>query len=214
MYHNACLIYAAIGDPKYVLPFGGPKNPRTVPPPPPIVTMSISMKTVVNPTSHVHEIVALSALVHTAVEAEKKSEVNPKLCKRFTFVRQLGTSSGNSYPAQFPHNIATEAKKTGKFVCICMFVRIFTYLNIHSYIGFMQTFPNERALLSVFFARMLQEVQHTFNIIIYHVIFNIIHDIKKYTQDPDVLTSHNLYGFEFDVILSRTVANKLPLWSR
>ena len=28
-------------------------------------------------------------------------------------------------------------------------------------------------------------------------------------EDPDILVSHNLFGFEFDVLLSRAVANKL-----
>ena len=32
-------------------------------------------------------------------------------------------------------------------------------------------------------------------------------------EDPDVLVSHNLFGFEFDVILARAQALKIPNWS-
>lgn len=52
-----------------------------------------------------------------------------------------------------------------------------------------QTMPNERALLSLFFQKLQQE-------------------------DPDVLVAHNLMGFDFDILLSRAVALKLATWSK
>lgn len=52
-----------------------------------------------------------------------------------------------------------------------------------------QTMPNERALLSLFFQKLQQE-------------------------DPDVLVAHNLMGFDFDILLSRAVQLKLPTWSK
>ena len=55
--------------------------------------------------------------------------------------------------------------------------------------GSVLTCVNERAMLSMFFVRIQQE-------------------------DPDLLASHNLLGFEFDVLLARAVANKIPLWSK
>jgi DNA polymerase alpha subunit A len=55
--------------------------------------------------------------------------------------------------------------------------------------GMLMTCPNERALLSAFFTRL-------------------------HTEDPDVLASHNLFGFEFDVLLSRAIACKLPTWNK
>ena len=30
-------------------------------------------------------------------------------------------------------------------------------------------------------------------------------------EDPDIMASHNLFGFEFDVLLARTIASKLPV---
>lgn len=57
--------------------------------------------------------------------------------------------------------------------------------------GTISTLPNERALLNTFFQRLGVE-------------------------DPDILASHNLFGFEFDVIINRAVAHKLAgnSWSK
>ena len=51
--------------------------------------------------------------------------------------------------------------------------------------------PNERALLNTFFQKVGME-------------------------DPDVMSSHNLFGFEFDVIVNRAIAHKLTgaSWSK
>ena len=32
--------------------------------------------------------------------------------------------------------------------------------------------------------------------------------------DPDILVGHDLLGLDFDILLSRISANKVPLWSR
>ncbi len=71
------------------------------------------------------------------------------------FVRQLGLSCGNNWPSTFPHDLSTEVKRQGS--------------------GVMTTFPNERAMLGAFFAKVMLD-------------------------DPDILVSHNLFGFEFDVV--------------
>ena len=52
-----------------------------------------------------------------------------------------------------------------------------------------RTMPNERALLDTFF-------------------------IKLGSEDPDVLVSHNLFGFEFDVLITRAAAAKVSGWSK
>ena len=33
-------------------------------------------------------------------------------------------------------------------------------------------------------------------------------------EDPDVLVAHNLFGFDFDVLLTRAIENKLNTWSK
>ena len=73
-------------------------------------------------------------------------------------------SCGNNYPGSFPHDLERVAKDKVMIT------------------------SNERALLSLFFARLQQE-------------------------DPDVICSHNLLGFECDVILARAIANKIANWS-
>ena len=161
-----CRLELAIGSPKLIttdILSSVKKIPN-----PPLTTMTLSMKTIVNPSTHLHEIVSLGVLVHTKIDCEGESDgSNLKLMKRYVFIRQLGVSCGHDYPAVFPHDINNEIKKVnGIFQC-----------------------PNERALLSMFMA-------------------------KLQTEDPDVIISHNLVGFEFDVLLSRAVVNKVPLWGR
>jgi hypothetical protein len=91
------------------------------------------MKTVVNPTTHVHEIACLSGLINVKVDTDAETEVNGKFMRRYTFVRPLGQSFGESYPwTAFPHDMDAAAKKS----------------------VLAKAFPNERALLSNFFARI------------------------------------------------------------
>ncbi len=135
-------------------------------PNPLLTSVSLSIKTVVNPVTHMHEIVMLSGIVHNKIDADGDTEIrNGVNQSRFTFIRQLGVSCGNSYPAAFPHDT--------RKVC--------AQNKIHAA-------TNERELLSLFFSRLQLE-------------------------DPDILSSHNLLGFEADVILARAIANKLPNWS-
>jgi DNA polymerase alpha subunit A len=165
-----CRIEVAVENPKFIV-----KVPQDEVTPIPLLTsMCLSMKTAVNPATHVHEIIALSALIHTKVDSEAETEVNFSAMRRFTYVRQLGLSCGSGYPSVFPHDVNSELKK-------------FT-ASVGAKAESIQTMPNERAMISLFLSRLQQE-------------------------DPDILSSHNLCGFEFDVLLARAVANKLPNWS-
>jgi DNA polymerase alpha subunit A len=137
---------------------------------PPLVLMSVSMKTALNPATHVHEIISISGLVHTNVDPDADTDVrNTAAMKRFTFIRPLGLSCGSAFPPAFPHDLKTELQKHGG--------------------GVMISFPNERAMLGAFFSRI-------------------------HTEDPDLIASHNLFGFEFDVLLSRSIENKINVWSK
>lgn len=162
-----CNVEVGVENPKYVVKIPS----HEAPPNPHLISMCVSMKTAVNPVTHLHEIIALSALIHTRVDAEADTQLDQKLMSRFTIVRQLGTSCGNRFPSVFPHDLTSEIQKIGggaESVVTC---------------------PNERAMLAMFFVRIQQE-------------------------DPDLLASHNLFGFEFDVLLARAVANKIPAWSK
>ena len=124
---------------------------------PPLTTMSVSMKTVLNPSSHTHEIVAISAMINYDVAIDGESKGDVKCWHSFTLIRQLGSSCGSSYPSVFPHDISAEVKKIKDRIDI-------------------NVMPNERAMLDSFFIRL----------------GNV---------DPDVLVSHNLFGYEFDVLV-------------
>lgn len=65
-----CKIEVAAQNPKSITRLTGEKMPPT----PPVVTMSLSMKTVVSPRTHTHEVVALSALVHREVKVDSASD--------------------------------------------------------------------------------------------------------------------------------------------
>jgi DNA polymerase alpha subunit A len=158
-----CAIEVGLDNPKMVIKEKGNM------PTPPLVTMSVSMKTVCNPSTHTNEIVALSATVHTQMDCDADSAENPNVMRRFTMVRQLGQSCGQGFPAQWPHDLAQTIDRTCK--------------------GAVEVFPSERAMLAKFFMRIHQE-------------------------DPDILASHNLFGFEFDILLKRALLFKLPTWNR
>ena len=139
------------------------------PPTPPVSTMTLQMKTVVNPKTHQHEVVALAACVHPDVNLDCATEENRRGMKWFVAVRPLGTSAGSQHMARLPHDLKP----------------VLNACNM----GKVQQMPNERALLSC----LLQRI---------------------HSEDPDVLVSHNLFGFDFDVLLTRCVEHKLGLWSR
>lgn len=69
-----CKVEVAAQSPKSITRLLGDK----LPPVPPVVTMSLSMKTVVSPRTHTHEVVALSALVHREAKLEGPSDEDGK----------------------------------------------------------------------------------------------------------------------------------------
>ena len=163
-----CKVECAVDSPKLIVKLEG----NEMMPPPPLVSMCLSMKTAVNPITHTHEIIALSGIVHTNVKADEDTSINVEEMKKFTMVRALGTSCGPDYANSFPHDMDAVIVKNKQQTII-------------------STFPNERALLSMFYIKLQQE-------------------------DPDVFASHNLFGFEFEVLFNRSIANKLPpnSWSK
>lgn len=161
-----CKLEIGIEDPKFIHKMDAADAPAV----PSLTSMAISMKTVVNPASHTHEIVMISALIHTKVDLDADSNLHPSVMRRFTLIRPLGSTCGSNsgYANAFPQDLAKQVADTK---------------------GAVISMPNERAMLSMFFSKLLRE-------------------------DPDILVSHNLFGFEFDVLLSRAVANKLSTWSQ
>jgi DNA polymerase alpha subunit A len=105
-------------------------------PPPPIVTMSIKLKTIVNPKTHKSEIVSVSAICHKQVMLDSASDEATQHMTQLSLIRPLGTAGtagGNNALPQFPRDIEQE---------------------IRAGMPQLQRMPNERALLSRLFAQI------------------------------------------------------------
>lgn len=80
------------------------EDPTTLPAPPPFVTLSIKLKTVVNPKTHKSEIVSVSAVCHKNVLLETASDDTPKFLTQLSLIRPLASEDSKSV-AQFPRDI-------------------------------------------------------------------------------------------------------------
>lgn len=145
------------------------KNGSAVPSPspPPVSTVSIKFKTIVNPKSHKLEIVCVSAICHSNVLLDSASDEGTRHMNQLTMVRPLNLDANNGTMAQFPRDMEKERIAMPE---LCKS-------------------PNERALLSRLFAQLG-------------------------TWDPDVIVSHNGWGYDIDVLLDRCVELQVSMWSK
>jgi DNA polymerase alpha subunit A len=82
-----------------------------LPPPPPVVTLALHLKTVVNPKTHKSEIVSIAAICHKQVQLETASDESPKHMTQLTLIRPLAVADDNKIggaAAQFPRDIDRE----------------------------------------------------------------------------------------------------------
>ncbi|KAI9032680.1 hypothetical protein CLU79DRAFT_727437 [Phycomyces nitens] len=77
---------------------------------PPLVVMSLSLRTLINHQKNVNEIIAASAHVCTQVKIDEPTPVDKQERMRFTVVRQLGNKP---YPAGFNDIVAKEKQHNG-----------------------------------------------------------------------------------------------------
>ncbi|KAL0089598.1 hypothetical protein F4703DRAFT_1914916 [Phycomyces blakesleeanus] len=77
---------------------------------PPLVVMSLSLRTLINPQKNVNEIIAASAHVCTKVKIDEPTPVDSQERMRFTVVRQLGNKP---YPAGFNDMVTKEKTRNG-----------------------------------------------------------------------------------------------------
>jgi DNA polymerase alpha subunit A len=102
------------------------------PPPPPVSTVSIKFKTVVNPKTQKLEIVCVSAICHSKVLLDSASDESTKHMTQLTLVRPLAGPENNGTMPTFPRDMEKEMKRMP---------------------GLSKS-PNERALLSRLFAQI------------------------------------------------------------
>jgi DNA polymerase alpha subunit A len=98
-----CKLEALLEFPKFVKRLADP------PPSPPMVVMALSIKTVLNPRSHTHEVVVASAMVQHATRVDGPTAGWERAVNHFTAVRPLGTSVGGNYP--YPHDFKDIVRK-------------------------------------------------------------------------------------------------------
>jgi DNA polymerase alpha subunit A len=102
-------------------------------PPPPIVTISPKLKTIVNPKTHKSEIVSVSALCHKQVMLDSASDESPRFMTQLSLIHPLGNAGTPGTMPKFPRDI---------------------YQEISSNMPQLQRMPNEHALLSRLFAQI------------------------------------------------------------
>jgi DNA polymerase alpha subunit A len=102
-------IEISVEDPKTVNPFvdEAGNRPTNIPP---LVVMSLSLRTIMNDKKNVNEIVAASALVCDQVQIDETTPIEKQSKSRFTVVRQL---DNKPYPANFTDDVANEKKANG-----------------------------------------------------------------------------------------------------
>lgn len=82
-----------------------------VPPPPPVSTVSIKFKTVVNPKTQKLEIVCASTICHSKVLLDSASDESTKHMTQLTIVRPLAGPENNGTMPQFPRDMEKEMKR-------------------------------------------------------------------------------------------------------
>ena len=98
-------------------------------PAPPVVSVTLKMKTVVNPKTHKNEIVSVSAVCHKQVQLDTSSDESRRFMTQLSLIRPVHDldSDNTQGMAKFPRDIDTEIKAK---------------------MPQLQKMPNERALLS------------------------------------------------------------------
>jgi DNA polymerase Pol2 len=124
-----CKVELEVDSPKNIKRCDLVSDKLALRPAPPVVSVSIKIKTVVNPKTNKSEVISASAICHKNVMLDGASDDSFKFMTQLSLIRPLGigvSSVGNALP-QFPRDINDEIKKT---------------------MPQLQTMPNERALLN------------------------------------------------------------------
>jgi DNA polymerase Pol2 len=125
-----CALELQIDTPKNIKRLDLVLPPGTSPrPPPPVVTVTLKLKTVVNPQSHKNEIVSVSAVCHKQVLLDTASDESRRYMTQLSLIRPIHTedSSNAQGMAKFPRDFDA---------------------HVQSKMSQLQHMPNERALLS------------------------------------------------------------------
>ena len=125
-----CALEVQVGSPKQICRLDL-ANPGMAPrPPPPVVTVTIKLKTVVNPKTHKNEIASISAVCHKQVLLDTASDESKRHMTQLSMIRPVHwEDDNNGTMARFPRDFDQE---------------------VRSKMPQLQRMPNERALLNRF----------------------------------------------------------------
>ena len=113
-----CKLELQVLDPKSIIRLDQVEGESGNRPPPPVVAVSIKMKTVVNPKTHKAEIVAVSAVCHKQVLLDTASDESSRNMTHITIIRPLATSDEQQkVQAKFPRDFEREASATMPELC-------------------------------------------------------------------------------------------------
>ena len=96
-----------IDSPKFLAPAQGPKQG----PAPPVSVLSLSLKTVVNPKSHAHEVVVASVLYHNSVNIDGPTPSKPGQLSRVTAVTSSAHAGISALPVDLNDTIVKEKQQ-------------------------------------------------------------------------------------------------------
>lgn len=158
------------------------------PPAPPLTVLSLALRTIVEPHSRTHEVVAVSGLAYASVSIEGGSG-GPESAKREAAAAALAVKCTEAF------SVARETEDLGGFTAKFIADTMTAYRHATSPSptlmpgSSLELAKNERAVLTYLVARI-------------------------YRLDPDVIVGHNFLGFDLGVLLHRMRANKVDYWSR
>jgi len=102
-----CKLEFTVDCPKHIRRLDLEDAGATARAPPPVVSLSLKFKTIVNPKSHKSEIVSVSAVCHKNVMLETASDQSPKHMTQLSLIRPLADLD-NKGIAKFPRDIDKE----------------------------------------------------------------------------------------------------------
>lgn len=123
-----CALEVEVDSPKQIqrldllLPAGTPPRPG-----PPVVAVTLKLKTVVNPKNQKNEIVSVSAVCHKQVNLDGSTDQSPRFMTQISLIRPVHFEDGVQGTAKYPRDIDNE---------------------IAAKMPQLKKMPNERALLS------------------------------------------------------------------
>lgn len=170
------------------------------PPAPPLTVLSLALRTIVEPHSRTHEVVAISGLAYASVSVEgggggsRSSEATAK----------ISTATASAVKCTEAFSVAREPEDLGGFTAKFIADTMTAYKSANSSSPSSSSAPSPSVILT---GSSLELAKNERSLLTYVIA-------RIYRLDPDVIVGHNFLGFDLGVLLHRMRANKVDYWSR